>query len=291
MSKWKSIKPKPNFFWSIVSIAAVMYLFGFFALIAIHSRGFVKNLQEEFEVVMDIAPGTSAETVAQLQRDLEAEEWILPGSVSYLSKEEGLEALGQDLGADLAAMSMPNPLLDVVKFRLKGAYFTTDNIDHLGRKFKKSHAAVVDMYYQEGLVQGVVANISRLSYVLLGTGVVLGVLSLMLMYNAIRLSLYANRFLIRNMELVGASWSFIRRPFLAKSLRNGTLSAILAVGGLSFCYFIVVQRLPEVRQYFEAEYILYLIGGIVLTSLSAHLLSTWMVVTRFLRMSSNQLHI
>src|SRR5690606_32365118 len=142
-----------------------------------------------------------------------------------------------------------------------------------------------------GLIEGVVANLDRISYIFLGAGFLLSVLALMLIYNAIRLSIYANRFLIRNMELVGASWGFIRRPFLQKSLKHGLISVVIAIGALLSVYGLASERLPELTQYLNRENILYLILMLVLAGMMINLASTWIVVTRFLSMRAHDLHL
>jgi cell division transport system permease protein len=185
---------------------------------------------------------------------------------------------------------MPNPLTDVICFRMEGASFDLANLESIKDRYSKGHPEVISIYYQEGMIESIVSNLDKISYIFLIAGAVLSLLAFMLIYNSIRLSIYANRFLIRNMELVGASWSFIRKPFLTKSVVHGFVSAVLAIGALAGAYFVTSLRLPEIMQYLKEENILYLISIILIAGVVINLASTWVVVTRFLGMSSNDLH-
>ncbi|MBK8504880.1 MAG: hypothetical protein IPL46_23300 [Saprospiraceae bacterium] len=291
MSKRKSFRPKPNFLWSILSVAGVLFVIGLFGLITIHSQSFVDQLKEEFEIIVELNPKASQKQVDQLKKDLEAEPGVLKGSVVYTSKEDGLKSLSDELGEELLKIEMPNPLSDIISFRMIGAEFDLGNLEKIKEKFSRGRSEILSVYYQEGVVEGIVSNLDRLSYLFLIAAVFLGLLALMLIYNAIRLSIYANRFLIKNMELVGASWSFIRKPFLRKSLRHGLISALVAVGALVLSYLVAAERLPQIAQYLSIDSILYLVSMLVVTGILINLASTWIVVTRFLSMSTNDLHL
>ncbi len=291
MSKTKNFRPRPNFVWSILSVAGVLFLLGLFGLITIHSSSFMESLKEEFEMIVEINPKASEKQIEKLSADLASESGVLKGSVRFTSKEEGLKLLSEDLGDELLKMEMPNPLPDIVTFRLDGETFDLARLEAIREKYQQGRPEVLSIYYQEGLIEGVVTNLDRISYVFLGAGFLLSVLALMLIYNAIRLSIYANRFLIRNMELVGASWGFIRRPFLQKSVQHGLISAVIAIASLLVVYGLASERLPELTQYLNRENILYLILMLVVAGMMINLASTWIVVTRFLSMRSHDLHL
>jgi len=291
MSKWKNFKPKPNYFWSIASVAVVLFLIGIFGLITMHSADFLESVKEEFEIIVEINPKATDSQIEKLSKSLAAEKGVLEGSVKYTSKEDGLVNLSEDLGPELLDLDMPNPLTDVISFRMAGETFEMSRLEEIRDKYSKGHEEVLTVYFQEGLIESVVANLDKVGYFVLGAGLILCLLAMMLIYNAIRLSIYANRFLIRNMELVGASWGFIRRPFLKKSIRHGLWSATLALVGLAVAYLITIQRLPELKQYLSADNLLYLVGVIALLGVVINLSSTWIVVTRFLRMRAGDLHL
>ena len=290
MSNWTSFRPKPNYFWSIISVGAVLFMFGLFGLITLHSDSFMQSLKEEFEIIVELNPKASEKQIEHLIDKLEQEEGILQGSVKFTSKEEGLALLSEDLGPELLDIEMPNPLTDIISFRMDGAAFDLANLDKIKAHYSRGYPEVLSVYYQEGLVESIVSNLDKVALSFLTAGILLSLLAFMLIYNSIRLSIYANRFLIRNMELVGASWSFIRRPFLKKSLVHGLVSSLLAISGLALFYYIAASRLPELLQYLQLESILYLLALLAVVGIVINVGSTWLVVTRFLGMSSNELH-
>lgn len=291
MNKRKSFRPQPNFIWSILSVAAVLFLLGVFGLISIHSNSFMKSLKEEFEIIVEINPEATEKQIANLSEALAAEEGVMKGSVKFTSKEDGLKSLSDDLGDELLKMEMPNPLPDIISFRMDGETFDLANLESIREKYSRGRSEILTIYYQEGLIEGVVANLDRIAYVFLFAGLLLSFLALMLIYNAIRLSIYANRFLIRNMELVGASWGFIRRPFLQKSVKHGLVSVVIAILALAAFYGVTAERLPETAQYLSMGNIIYLIGLLVVAAILINLTSTWIVVTRFLKMRTSDLHL
>ena len=290
MKKRKSFRRRPNFVWSILSVSGVLFLVGVFGLLAIHSNSFVNSLKEEFEIIVELNPKATPKQIATLKEELAAEPGVLSESVTYVSKEDGLISLSDDLGDQLLEIDMPNPLTDIITFRMSAEAFDLSSLEKLAARYNHGRSEVLSIYYQDGLLEGVVTNLSRISLIFLGGGLLLGALALMLIFNAIRLSIYANRFIIRNMELVGASWSFIRRPFLKRSLGHGLVSALVAIAGLIITYYIVADRLPEITQYFSTEYILYLIGVLIIVGMLINYISTWIVVTRFLNMRTNLIH-
>lgn len=291
MSKRKSYRPRPNYFWSILSVSGVLFLIGVFGLISIHSHSFVDSLKEDFEIIVEINPKASDRQVNELKKTLALEPGILVESITFVSKQEGLKSLSEDLGEELLNIDMPNPLTDIISFRISAEVFDLDHLEMIKEKYSHGRPEVMSVYYQEGLIGGIVSNLDRISLVFLAATILLGVLALMLIFNAIRLSIYANRFLIKNMELVGASWSFIRKPFLKKSIGHGLLSALFAIIALVIAYYLAADRLPEITQYFNYEYILYLVVILLGSGMLINLVSTWIVVTRFLSMRTNDLHL
>jgi len=287
----RSFKPRPNFFWSILSVAGVLFLLAVFAFITLHSHDLVNSFKEQFEVVVELNPSTKKDRVQNLIDNLDKETSVLEGSVIFISKEEGLKLLSKDLGEDLLVSEMPNPLFDVVSFHLSAQSFGSDDFEALTTKYRRDYGEILDIYYESALIQQVTSNLDRMSLFFLLAGGVLIFFAFTLIHNSIRLSIYANRFLIKNMELVGASWGFIRRPFLRKSLRHGLLSAILSTVILMVLGYVLWRQVPEVLEYVQMDYLVGIAIGMFLAGLVINLFSTWYVVTRFLKMRLSELHI
>ncbi len=286
----KSFRPKPNFFWPIASVSGVLFLVGVFTFVIFQARTLVSSLKESVEVVFELSSGERQDNHKAILDTLTQNELVKEGSVSYTSKEEGLKKLAEDLGQDLLVTDMPNPLFDVITFRVNAGEFGAETIDGLISEYRQEFTEIVDATYEATIVQQLSANLQHLSWFFLFVGLILVFFAYTLIHNSIRLSIYAKRFLIRNMELVGASWSFIRRPFIRRSVRHGVISSTIAIGLLSGLMWIVASQIPEVWRYLEFDHLLAIVliifGGGLLINVS----STWFVVTKFLKMRLADLH-
>ncbi len=286
----QSYKPRPNYLWSIISVAGVLLLVAIFTFVTLHSKDLVRSFKEEFEIVMELSPTLKDDQVPGLIKKLEQEPDVLAGSIQFVSKEDGLKALAEDLGEDLLISEMPNPLFDVILFNLKAETFSDEHLVALTERLKSEYQGVLDVYYEASLVQQVTSNLDRLSIFFLLAGGVLIFFALTFIHNSIRLSIYANRFLIRNMELVGASWGFIRKPFLTRSLRHGLISAILALLILAGLGAMLWNQIPEIASFLKMEFLVMIAALTFLIGLVINLASTYYVVTRFLKMRLSELH-
>ncbi len=291
MSVKRRYKPRPNYFWSVLSVAGVLFLMGLFLFLSLHSKDLIESIKSDFEMVAELPAGEQEKLSSELQAALQRDERIQSESVRAVGKEEGLVALSQDLGTDLNRDGMPNPLSDIVLFKIKQEYLQTEILENIAEEYSKEFPSLEGVYFQEALIDQVVTNLDRLLFIFLVAGVLLAILALTLIHNSIRLALYSNRFLVKNMELVGASWSFIRSPFLKKSAQHGLYSAALALTLLLGFGLLIVMRIPEMKQYLNGNYILYLTGFLLAGGLLINLVSTYTVVTRFLRMRTNDLHV
>ena len=286
----KAFKPKPNYFWSILSVAGVLFLLGVFGFITFHSQQLVQDFKEGFEISFELNPSTSVNSRDLITEALTHEEVVITESIKFISKEEGLELLSQDLGADLMSNDMPNPLFDVIVCNLTAEGFSTLDLDAFAERYRKDFTDVYDVHFERDLIQQITANMDRLSWFFLVAGAILIFFTYTLIHNSIRLSIYANRFLIRNMELVGASWGFIRAPFLRKSIRHGFASAVIAILVLSSLGLILWNQIPEVASYLQWEHLMGIGIVMIAVGMLINLSSTYFVVTRFLRMRVAELH-
>ncbi len=291
MSKILAYGPKPNFLWSVLCVAIVLFLLGSLAIISQHSRSMANAFKEDFAITIELDPHFLDHELNELTRDLSSYTTTLKNSVVYKSKEDALSEMSDDLGIELSSLEMPNPLPDVVTFNINADDFSTNQISALCDEYERKHEIIHDIYYNEGAIRGILDNLGRISKVFVAAIGIFGLLALMLIVNSIRLAIYARRVILKKMELVGASWSFIRRPFLSQSGRMGIIASGIALIALAVAYFFMLTQFPELRQYLEEKFILYLIGGIVIISLLINVVTTWLVVTRYLKMSNSDLYI
>lgn len=282
-------RTKPNYLYVILSVALVLFLLGFFGLMLLHANRLVRVFKERVNLMAEMREGTDTEAIAAIQEKIARSPFTKAGSVTFVSKEEAARLMSEDFGEDFLKLDLPNPFFDVITFNVKASYVNRDSLERI-REQLLGESAVADVYFQESLVDNVSGNIHRIGLFALGLGIFFIVVAITLIHNTIRLALFANRFLIKNMELVGASWSFISRPFLVRALRHGILSAALAVSALILFLNWAQTRLPELRSIEDMTGFILLFSGLIILGMLISIGSTYYVVRKYLSLRMDDLY-
>ncbi len=284
-----STRVKTNSFYAIIGVSLVLFLLGSFGLGIIYAQKLVILFKERMNVLIEIEQGTSREEIAQLEDVLDIKPFVKKSSVIFISKENAAEQMRTEFGEDFLKLNLPNPFYDMLTFNLQADYMQVDSLVRIEEDLRQ-FTIVGGVYYQENLIDQVAANVKKLAYVAAGIGIFIIFVALLLIYNTIRLSLYANRFLIKTMQLVGASWGFISKPFFWKAAGYGLISGLLALGGMMLLLLWAWQVFPELRQVDDWVAMGILAGSIVLLGIVLFSLSTYLVVNRYLRMRVDDLY-
>lgn len=282
-------KTKPNYLYAIVSVALVLFLLGFFGLMILEANNLVRLFKEKVNLMIELEEGTSEEARTQLITFLENSPFLKETSITYISKEEGAAMLRNEFGEDFLKLDLPNPLYDVITFNVNAAYLNQDSLQKIRTTIMR-HTYVNDVFYQESLVDEIVRNIEKIGYIALGIGVFFIFVAITLIHNTIRLALYANRFLIKNMELVGASWEFISRPYLIRSAQHGFFSALLAISVLLLLLFLAGNEFPELNMWQNLPAIVLLFISLTVLGVLISTFSTYYVVNKYLKMRVDDLY-
>ena len=282
-------RSKPNYFYSIVSMALVLFLLGFFGLLVLQTQQLIDIFKERVNVLVEVEPGTDSLSIATLLNDLKMVEYTKKASITYTSKEAAIKSLQKDFGEEFMALDLPNPLYDVVTFNVKSQFMKSDLLSQIRKNFKTKDY-VNDVYYQEGLVNVIAKNVKKLGWFALAFSGLFLIVAVTLIHNTIRLALYANRFLIKNMELVGASWGFISWPYIRKSVWHGILSALLAIAGLVLVLLLAQREFVELQALQDLSQSLLLFGGLLALGILISGTSTWFVINKYLKMRLDDLY-
>ena len=280
---------KPNYVYSVVSVALVLFLLGLFGLLLLHAQQLVTVYKESVNIMLELQPGSSKIEALEIQKALKGAAYTKKGSVRFIDKEEAAAMLQEDLGEEFLKLDFQNPLYAVITFNLNAASMDAARLEQIREQWV-DNSAVHDVYYQEDIIQDVEANIKKLSWIALGIGVLLLLVAIVLIHNTIRLALFANRFLIKNMQLVGASWRFISWPYLGRSFINGLISALLSIGGLVGLMAFIQRDLPELRSLQDNWQMMLLFGTLILTGIVITFGSTFFVVNKYLKMRVDDLY-
>jgi cell division transport system permease protein len=222
-----------------------------------------------------------------LQKDMDAKPYVK--STEYISKDKAAAKLKEDLGEDFVNFLGYNPLSPSIDVYLYAGYTSPDSVAKI-EKYIQEYPFVKEVYYQESLLYLINENVKKISLFLLVISSFLFLIALTIINNTIRLSVYSKRFLIRTMQLVGATKSFIRRPFLIKSVIHGLIASLIAMTLLlGLLYFI--EREFFLLFTFQNTNLLILLGAaIIITGILINVISTFFSVNRYLTISEDKLY-
>lgn len=282
-------RTRPNYLYSIVSVALVLFLLGFFGLLLLHARQLVRHYQENVNLIVEFEETTSAAQIDSFGLWLGQQGFVRPGTVKHVDQQAAANMMREEFGEEFLQLDLPNPFFDIVTFNVQAAYMQPDSLKGI-QSLIQEQAIVTEVFYQESILEQLAGNVQRLGYVALGLGIIFVVFTIILIHNTIRLALYSNRFLIKTMELVGASWMFISRPYLWRAFAHGLISACLAIGGLAGLLYWVKQALPNLPDQPDQTWIWALYGVLALAGIVIYLLSTFYAVNKYLNMRMDDLY-
>lgn len=281
---------RPNQFYIVLSLSLVLFLLGLVGLWTLQAHLLTQQLREQLDVVVELEREHTPAQRAALTAALAEAHYAAPGSEpAFVGRQQALADLGEDLTTDLANLGLNNPLHDVITFNVGTDYLQRDSLAQIAVELG-ARPGVSGVYYQETFVDQVADNARRLGYLLAGLAALFGLVAGLLIHNTVRLSLYANRLLIKTQELVGASWGFISRPYLWRSVWQGILAGLLAVGAVAGLQYWLQQQLPQLNLFADPRALLLLYGGVVLLGVTINFISHYVVVRRYLRLRLDDIY-
>ncbi|HUM48013.1 MAG TPA: permease-like cell division protein FtsX [Chitinophagales bacterium] len=278
---------KPNYIYSIISTALVLFMIGLLALLFIHGNKLGNQFKENIEFTVIVKDNVSEKSILALQKRLDAQPWVK--SSKYISKEAAAKIFTQENQEDFKDLLDYNPLFASVNLKLKSGYTSKDSIDAIEQRVMK-YSEVGEFYYERQLVEMLNDNLRKISWVIIGISLLLVLLAIGLIDSTIRLSMYSSRFLIRSMQLVGATRSFVTWPFTKKSLQNGLIASGIAILALMTLLNFAISQVPELMALQDATMLLLVYTGILLLGLLFSYLSTHFAVNKYLRMKLDELY-
>lgn len=280
-------KTKSVYVSTVISIALVLLMTGLLGLILVHAKNLSKYVKENIVLNIIVNDNVNEGDVLAMQKDLEKDPYVL--RTEYISKELAAKNLKEDLGEDFVEYLGHNPLLPSIDVYLKEQYANTDSIQTFIQKSAKN-SRVKEVVYQESLIDMVNKNIRIIGIVVLGFTIVLLIIAVALINNTIRLAIYSQRFLIKSMQLIGATKNFIRKPYLLYGIFHGLLGALIAILLLIFTLQFAQQQIPDLvflRNWYEfgAIFLIVVALGIIISGFS-----TYFAVTKYLKAKSHSLY-
>lgn len=276
-----------QFITSSISTTLVLLLLGLVVFFVLGAHNLSVYVKENINFSILISDDMKESDILKLQKKLDKEPFVK--ETEYISKKQALREQTEAMGTDPQEFLGYNPFTASIEIKLHSNYANSDSIAKIEKKIKRN-TNIQEVLYQKDLIDAVNDNIRNISLMLLGLAVILTFISFALINNTIRLTIYSKRFLIHTMKLVGASWSFIRRPFLRRNFWIGVLSAVIADAVLWGAAYWLVSYEPELIRVITPEVMLLvsvavLVFGVLITWLCA-LLS----INKYLRMKASTLY-
>lgn len=272
---------------TIISISLVLFMLGLLGLIILHAGKLSDYVKENIGFSVIIKEDIKEQAILEFQKKLDTESFVK--STDYITSEQAAEDLTKELGEDFVDFLGYNPLLPSIDIRLNAEYANNDSLKILEERLLTNNV-VKEVFYHKSLVDMVNRNIKRIGLVILSFSLVLLLISIALINNTIRLSVYSKRFIIKAMQLVGATRSFISKPFILRSLLHGLISSVIAIILLAVVLYFSRQALPELIDLQEIDLFLSLFGIVTLLGLLITGLSTLFAVGRYLHLKPYKVH-
>ncbi|MFC2531863.1 Cell division protein FtsX [Capnocytophaga ochracea] len=276
-----------SYFSVIVSITLVLFLMGFFSFLVLSANKLANYFKEQVTVTVLIKDDAKNADIEQLQKTLSVASFVK--SVRFVSKEVAAEKFSKDIGEDFVTFIGTNPLQNTIDLSLKAEYAEPDKMREIKRELEQN-SFVTEVVYDQSLVALIHENVNRIGIVTLIFSALFTFVSILLINASIRLSIYSKRFIIKTMQLVGATRSFIRRPFLWTNVRLGILSALIAIVLFYLSLLAIVKSYPEFNILMDTGTLSIVFISIMTIGILISWLSTYFATQRFLNLNTNDLY-
>ncbi|QNR22829.1 cell division protein FtsX [Croceimicrobium hydrocarbonivorans] len=278
---------RSSYFSVVISISLVLFVLGLFGVLIMNTQEISRSVKEDFSLTILLSEDASKAEVNQFFTTLQVAPYTK--SARIISKDDAAEELMQILDEDFVDFLGYNPLRDGIELKLKAEELEVERLAALSKEFEVLDF-VSEVVYDRLLIEKMNENLKMLGYALLAGAVLLSLIAIALINSSIRLAIYSKRFLIKTMQLVGATRNFIRKPFLMMSLVHGAIGALIALGLLALCLYYLQIYIPGLSE-FQAPLGLSLIAiAIFGAGLLISFTCTFFALRKYLKLKTDQLY-
>jgi cell division transport system permease protein len=278
---------KPSYFMSVLGVTLVLFLLGIVGWLVINASKIGDYFKENVEVRVYLLPNLNPKDSTALTKYIASRTYTK--SMRYVSKEEAQKIYMQDGGEDWGKVLSENPLPDAIFFRLKKGYVQLDSLSGI-KKDLEAQTYVTDVRYPEALVGKLNQNLRIVSAVLLALAIIISLVVIFLIDNTIRLAMFSNRFLIKTMQMVGATRWFIAKPLNIKAIINGALSGLIASALLYIIILILQGSIQWLKTIHDNGMLFLLFFILIVLGVGITLFSTNRSVVKYLKMKLDDLY-
>ena len=290
MSRNKSIsrsKARSSSISTVVGISLVLFMLGILSFALINANKLSDHVKKSFRIQVFIKDDVNEAEILKFQKLLEAESYV--SDTDYITKEDAVAIMKDEIGEDFVVFLGYNPLQASIDLHLEPDYAHPDSLIWI-EKTIYANPRVKDVVYQPDLIELVNKNIRRISMVVLGFSVLLLIIAIALINNTIRLAIFSKRFIIRSMQLVGATRGFIMRPFIWQGVTQGLWASIIALVLIGGVLYASKSEIPELINIQDLNSMLQLFGLVVVLGILISVISTIFAVNKYLNSDLDKLY-
>jgi cell division transport system permease protein len=287
IGKSSAKRSQPSYFMSILGVSLVLFILGLLGWIVINANKLGQYFKENVEVRVylreNISPKDSVTLVQYIANKPYVKEY------EYVTKDLAKQKFVADGNDDWKNILDANPLPASIEFKLRNQYVQSDSLLAIKADLEQN-IGVNDVQYPRSLVDNLNENVRKISLILLAIAITLCIVVIVLIDNTIKLAMFSNRFIIKTMQMVGATRGFIAKPMDVRAVVNGALAGLIALAGIVALVFLAEQQLPELKAMRDITWLVTLGAGIVVLGILISLLSTHRSVIKYLKMKLDELY-
>ncbi|MCV9388748.1 cell division protein FtsX [Reichenbachiella ulvae] len=277
----------------IFSVTLALFVMGLFGLLILTTQNLTRLIQENVEMQVFLHKNLSDNEIVKIKKILSSKDYVNKKAgepqVEHVTKEEAAETFMKETGEDFVNFLGDNPLRDVIRIKISPDFHATENLSEIKKEIGFI-SGVYEVTYIENLVQSINENVQKISLVLLGFTAILLIVVVVLINNTIKLALFSQRFLIRSMQLVGATASFIRKPFLSRASLFGFISGMLACGLLYGILRLAENEVEGLMDLVPVQQLMILAGSMLMVGFLVGFISTFAAIKKYMKMSLDELY-
>ena len=276
-----------SYFSVVLSIALVLFLLGVLGMLVLNTKKLGDHFKEQITISVFLKDNAKPVEIDQLQKSLAMADYTK--SAIYVTKEDAAEQYSEDIGENFQEFLGYNPLKNSVDVNLKADFVSAEQVTEIAETLS-AKTYVDEVSYDKPLIELLNDNVKKISLWILIACAVFTLIAVLLINSSIRLSIYSKRFIIKTMQMVGATKKFIRKPFIATNIKLGFFGALIALAALAVVLYYVNTNFPELKLFQDITVLLLLFLSILGLGILIAYLSTYFATQRFLNLRTDDLY-
>ena len=274
----------------IISITLALFAIGVFGSLLVYSKELERVVRENVTIQVYLKNQLTKQDFSNIENIMKAKNFVLPNSsIQFISKEEAADKFIKDTGNDFKKFLGENPLRDAYVVKIAEPFHNKESLIKIKSEVEKIQG-VFQVDYQESLVESINKNIGKIGLIVMGLVAALLVIVVLLIHNTLRLALFSQRFLIRSMQLVGATRWFIQKPFLFRASLYGMVAGILASSLIISLLYLATSRVEDLKLIQNNERLGWLCASLLFTGIVVAVTSSYQAVSKYLKLSLDELY-